>query len=93
MIRRLNSAQPGFRTLMTKTVSALEKTPAPDLEVIDKRWSQPQYWRAVAGALSPWTDRNLLAAVDMERDASGNLASKDTGTSANRAIMLRTFWI
>lgn len=93
MIRRLNSAQPGFRTLMTKTVSALEKTLAPDLEVIDKRWSQPQYWRAVAGALSPWTDRNLLAAVDMERDASGNLASKDTGTSANRAIMLRTFWI
>jgi putative spermidine/putrescine transport system permease protein len=93
MIRRLNSAQPGFRTLMTKTVSALEKTPAPDLEAIDKRWSQPQYWRAVAGALSPWTDRNLLAAVDMERDASGNLASKDTGTSANRAIMLRTFWI
>lgn len=93
MIRRLNSAQPGFRTLMTKTVSALEKTPAPDLEAIDNRWSQPQYWRAVAGALSPWTDRNLLAAVDMERDASGNLASKDTGTSANRAIMLRTFWI
>lgn len=93
MIRRLNSAQPGFRTLMTKTVSALEKTPAPDLETIDKRWSQPQYWRAVAGALSPWTDRNLLAAVDMERDASGNLTSKDTGTSANRAIMLRTFWI
>lgn len=93
MIRRLNSAQPGFRTLMTKTVSALEKTPAPDLEAIDKRWSQPQYWRAVAGALSPWTDRNLLAAIDMERDASGNLASKDTGTSANRAIMLRTFWI
>lgn len=93
MIRRLNSAQPGFRTLMTKTVSALEKTPAPDLEAIDKRWSQPQYWRAVAGALSPWTDRNLLAAMDMERDASGNLASKDTGTSANRAIMLRTFWI
>lgn len=93
MIRRLNSAQPGFRTLMTKTVSALEKTPATDLEVIDKRWSQPQYWRAVTGALSPWTDRNLLAAVDMERDASGNLASKDTGTSANRAIMLRTFWI
>ncbi len=93
MIRRLNSAQPGFRTLMTKTVSALEKTSAPDLEAIDKRWSQPQYWRAVAGALSPWTDRNLLAAIDMERDASGNLASKDTGTSANRAIMLRTFWI
>lgn len=93
MIRRLNSAQPGFRTLMTKTVSALEKTPAPDLEAIDKRWSQPKYWRAVAGALSPWTDRNLLAAVDMERDASGNLTSKDTGTSANRAIMLRTFWI
>jgi putative spermidine/putrescine transport system permease protein len=94
MVRRLNSAQSGFRTLMSKTISAIEKgDPALDLEAVDKRWSQPQYWRAIANALSPTTDRNLLAAVDMERDSSGEIVSMAPGTSANRAIMLRTFWI
>ncbi len=94
MVRRLNSAQSGFRTLMSKTQSALEKdgTP-PDLETIDKRWSRPEFWRAIAGALAPWTDRNLRAAVDMERDPSGAIVSMPEGTSANRAIMIRTFWI
>lgn len=94
MVRRLNSAQSGFRTLMSKTIAAIEKgDPALDLEAVDKRWSQPQYWRAIANALSPTTDRNLLAAVDMERDSSGEIVSMAPGTSANRAIMLRTFWI
>lgn len=93
VIRRLNSAQPGFRTLMTRTISAVKDKPAPDLATIDKRWNQPEYWRAIHGALSPWTDRNLLAAIDMERDASGKIAAKDAGASANLAIMIRTFWI
>ncbi len=94
MVRRLNSAQSGFRTLMSKTLSAIEKgDPVPDLEMIDKRWSRPEFWHAIANALSPTTDRNLLAAVDMERDTSGEIVSMAPGTSANRAIMLRTFWI
>ncbi len=94
MVRRLNSAQSGFRTLMSKTLSAIEKDdPVPDLETIDKRWSRPEFWQAIASALSPTTDRNLLAAVDMERDTSGEIVSMAQGTSANRAIMLRTFWI
>jgi len=94
MVRRLNSAQSGFRTLMSKTLSAIEKDdPVPDLEMIDKRWSRPEFWRAIANALSPTTDRNLLAAVDMERSTSGEIVSMAPGTSANRAIMLRTFWI
>ncbi len=66
MVRRLNSAQSGFRTLMSKTLSAIEKgDPVPDIETIDKRWSKPEFWQAIANALSPTTDRNLLAAVDM----------------------------
>ena len=94
MVRRLNSAQSGFRTLMSKTLSAIEKgDPAPDLEIVDKRWSRPEFWRAIANALSPVTDRNLLAAVDMERDASGEIVSMAAEASANRAIMARTFWI
>ena len=94
MVRRLNSAQPGFRTLMNKTLAAIAKEgPPPDLETVDKRWKRPRYWRAIANALSPATDRYLLAAIDLERDGDGDVVSMAPGTSANRAILIRTFWI
>lgn len=94
MVRRLNSAQSGFRTLMSKTIRAIEDgdTPA-DLAEVDRRWDQPRYWQAIAGALSPYTDRHLLAAVDLKRDAAGEVVSMADEASANRVIMLRTFWI
>ncbi len=54
MVRRLNSAQAGFRTLMSKTLRAIDKEgPPPDLEAVDKRWSRPEFWLAIANALSP----------------------------------------
>lgn len=94
MVRRLNSGQSGFRTLMAKTLSAIKDTDTiPDLAEVDQRWERPEYWGAIADALSPLTDRNLLAAVDLTRDSSGSITSMPEGSSANRTIMLRTFWI
>ncbi|EKF42518.1 hypothetical protein NA8A_10663 [Nitratireductor indicus C115] len=93
MTRRLNSAQPGFRTLMSRTTRALRKDDLPDLGEVDERWNQPVYWQAIVGALSPTTDRYLLAAVDLERDVSGNIVAMPEEASANRTIMLRTFWV
>ncbi|WP_372044886.1 MULTISPECIES: ABC transporter permease [Tistrella] len=104
MVRRLNSAQSGFRTLMSKTIGAVQDGTltvadeatggtVPDLAAIDRRWDQPRYWRAIAGALTPYTDRNLLAAVDLVRDPAGEIVSMPDEASANRVIMLRTFWI
>ncbi|MEP9398933.1 ABC transporter permease [Mesorhizobium sp. KR2-14] len=94
MVRRLNSAQSGFRTLMGKTISAVQgsETP-PDLAAIDPRWEKPEFWLAISDALSPTTDRNLLAALDLTRDASGNVVALPADASANRVIMLRTFLI
>ncbi|MEP9373554.1 ABC transporter permease [Mesorhizobium sp. KR1-2] len=94
MVRRLNSAQSGFRTLMAKTISAVQgsETP-PDLAVVDPRWEKPEFWLAISDALSPTTDRNLLAALDLSRDASGNIVALPADASANRVIMLRTFLI
>lgn len=98
LVRRLNSAQPGFRTLMSKTRNALEKLEEPvdykqvDLTAIDKKWSEPPFWQAIATAASTTlTDRNLLAAVDMERDISGEIRALPAGASANVTIMVRTF--
>jgi putative spermidine/putrescine transport system permease protein len=95
MVRRLNSARSGFRTLMGKTTSALNDTatPPPDLVSIDKRWEKPEFWLAIADALSPLTDRNLLAAVDLGRNAAGEIEHLPAEQSVNRIILLRTFWI
>lgn len=95
MVRRLNSARSGFRTLMGKTTSALKETANPpvDLVSIDKRWEKPEFWLAIADALSPYTDRNLLAAVDLGRNAAGEIEHLPPDQSVNGVILMRTFWI
>jgi len=95
MVRRLNSAQPGFRTLMTKTMRAVRAGPLPPegLAGVDQRWQRPEFWLAIAGALSPYTDRNLLAALDLGRDTDGSIVQLPADQSVNRVIMLRTFAI
>jgi putative spermidine/putrescine transport system permease protein len=95
MVRRLNSARSGFRTLMGKTTSALADTsnPPADLVSIDKRWEKPEFWLAISDALSPYTDRNLLAAVDFGRNAAGEIELLPSDQSVNAVILARTFWI
>lgn len=94
MIRRLNSIQPRFRSLITKTIAALDQqAPAGhSLHEIDPRWSQLPYWQAIAATASPWTDRNILAALDLRREG-GSIRSMSQAESANRAIFARTFAI
>ncbi len=95
MVRRLNSARSGFRTLMSKTTGALAdaaRQPT-DLVSIDKRWERPEFWLAIADALSPLTDRNLLAAVDLGRNTAGEIEHLPADQSVNGVILLRTFWI
>jgi putative spermidine/putrescine transport system permease protein len=92
LVRRLNSTQSGFRSLLGKTRRALDGTGAVDLAAIDPRWSETSWWVTIADAVaSPWTDKNLLAAVDLERNVAGNIAAMPEGASANRLIMIRTF--
>ncbi|MDX0425210.1 ABC transporter permease [Sinorhizobium medicae] len=92
LVRRLNSAKSGFRTLMSKTRKAVAENPnLDDLISVDKRWSDPAFWIAVQDAASsPVTDRNLLAAVDLTRDLNGNIIEAPAGTSANRETLIRT---
>lgn len=94
LVRRLNSAQPGFRTLMKKTVTAARDSAGQiDLAEVDARWRDVAFWRAIAEATNAYTDRNLLAAIDLQRDASGAIVMIPEGESANRAILLRTFLV
>ncbi|WP_136650252.1 ABC transporter permease [Paracoccus aeridis] len=90
MVRRLNSAQSGFRSLMNKTLPAVREDVDVDLASLDRKWSNPAYWQAIRGAVSPLTDRNLLATMDLERNAGGEINRMPAGSSANGAIILRT---
>jgi len=95
-VRRLNSAVSGFRTLLGRTTNAIRDetgSRATNLMDIDPRWKDLRYWLALKHAVPPYTDRNLLAAVDMRRDPDGQVVVEASGASANRLIMLRTFLI
>lgn len=93
-VRRLNSAVPGFRSLIAGTYRAVQDGEGPvDLAAIDPRWSDSAVWTGLARALPPYTDRNLLAAIDLRRDAAGEIVSGSGEASANRIIMIRTFVI
>jgi putative spermidine/putrescine transport system permease protein len=91
--RRLNSSKSGFRSLMGKTIPAVQENPEADLAAIDKRWADPAYWKAIQDNASPYTDAFLLASLDLERDSSGSIASMAEGSSANSTILVRTLWI
>ncbi|AGT08861.1 ABC transporter permease [Paracoccus aminophilus] len=95
VVRRLNSSKSGFRSLFGKTLTAVATAPAEsvDLAALDKRWNDPAYWLVIQDALNPLTDRYLLAALDLQRDAGGQIAEKPAGEAANRAILLRTLVI
>lgn len=97
VVRRLNSNQAGFRTLMSKTITAVQDSnnniEQLNLGDIDKRWQEPRYWRAIVKALPSWTDQFLLSALDRKRDASGNIITLPSDQSANIAIMWRTLWV
>jgi putative spermidine/putrescine transport system permease protein len=93
LVRRLNSAQSGFRSLLGKTRRAIDGTSGDvDLAAIDARWTEISYWTTISDAVaSRWTDTNLLAAVDLERNATGAVVTMPEGASANRLILIRTF--
>ena len=94
VVRRLNSAKSGFRTLMRKTRRAIRKTDGPiNLGEVDKRWNEVAWWHTIAQASSPYTDRYLLAALDYGRDKHNEIVALPEDASANRTILARTFVI
>ena len=72
-VRRLNSDLSGFRTLLTRTPQRRPRCRTRDARsiwrAIDPRWGEPRFWAVIKAAMPRYTDRNLLAAVDLKRDA------------------------
>ncbi len=95
-VRTLNSQVSGFRTLMGRTATVARDTSEGetlDLPEIDERWREPRFWRAIQISVAPYTDRNLLAALDLQRGETGEIEALPASASANRLIVWRTFAI
>jgi putative spermidine/putrescine transport system permease protein len=95
-VRRLNSDISGFRTLLGRARTAARDAPAGapvDLTAADPRWGEPRYWAAIKAAMPRYTDRNLLAALDLKRGQNGEIVAEAAEASANRQIMLRTLLV
>jgi len=92
---RLNLEMPGALSLVTGSFRALDEADGSDPKSVlvahDPRWAKPEIWHAIRNAGGPWTDRFLLAAVDLKRDAQGKINL--VPGSLYQSIYLRTFTV
>ncbi|MCF8161348.1 MAG: ABC transporter permease [Polaromonas sp.] len=98
LARRLNSEVSGARSLVMGTFRAMPfpagLTPAQvkaHMLELDPRWSELDYWRAIAKNGSRWTPDYLLASVDLKRDIQGEIVNVDPESAAFFKILMRTF--
>ncbi|WP_426308141.1 ABC transporter permease [Acidovorax facilis] len=98
LARRLNSEVPGARSMVMGAFRALPMQGTPESirdQLIDKdaRWGEASFWRAIAKNGARWTPDYLLASVDLQRDALGQVERMPEEQRAFGGILLRTFHI
>jgi putative spermidine/putrescine transport system permease protein len=104
LARRINNEIPGARSVIMKTSRAMPLLDAADQPVpasgvrqalieLDEQWGQLDYWRAIAKNSSSYSPYYLLASLDLQRDAMGQIHDMPPEQSAYRQIFARTFWI
>jgi putative spermidine/putrescine transport system permease protein len=98
LARRLNSEVAGARSLVMGTYRALPLGAARSPEQIrerlieiDSRWSELNYWQAIARNASRWTPDYLLKAVDLHRSSDSAIERVAADQQIFVRILLRTF--
>lgn len=96
--KRLAYEVSGFRSLMMSTARKLPDEPAggswrDTLIELDPRWGEVGTWAVVRRAAAPWTPIYLLAALDRQFDAGGEIVPVRADQAIYLDIFLRTFWI
>ncbi|MCO4877430.1 ABC transporter permease [Paraburkholderia caribensis] len=95
--RRLNFAQPEFRSLLMRTARNVpaDAPPAwkPALIEMDERWNSPETWRLLKRAAASPTPDYLLAAVDAQVTPQGSVEFVPDNSSVYRQAFLRTISI
>jgi putative spermidine/putrescine transport system permease protein len=95
--KRLAYDVDGFRSVLFSTARKLPDEPdsswREELIRLDPAWGEPATWAAIQRAAAPLTPLYLLAAVDRQIDASGQIAPVPPERAIYVSILLRTFWI
>lgn len=94
---RLNADLPGFRSLLPMTARRVAQPFAGEARAavlaISEEWGGIAPWGAIRRAGGPVSDFNLLAVLDLKRDATGSLATAPPDEAIFRAILWRTLWM
>ena len=98
LARRLNTEVPGARSMVMGAYRALPLEGTPEAiraQLVDKdpRWAEAPLWQAIAKNGARWTPDYLLASVDLQRDALGQVERMPEEQRAFGGILLRTFHI
>jgi putative spermidine/putrescine transport system permease protein len=95
--RRINEERSGWRSVVMTAGRRAVDAPAGDwraaFAALHPDWGEPGIWQAMRRAAAPVTDRYLLAAVDLQRDAVGEIRAVPAGDAVYRAVLLRTLGI
>lgn len=95
--RRLNYDHNGYRSVVTNTARKLPTSPNGSWHdtfvALDPAWGETETWASIARAAGPRTDFYLLAALDMRRDAAGDIVGAPAEESIYRDVFMRTFLI
>src|SRR5215468_2873229 len=94
---RLNYDVTGYRSLLFSTGRQLpdkfEGSARDAFIKIDPKWGELETWGAIKRASGPVTDFFLLAAVDLQRNATGHIEQQRDDQVVFRMILGRTLWI
>ena len=86
---RINRVQGGLRSVITRTARKLRDVETDSWQAamieVDDAWGDPATWRALRRAGERFTARHYLRAVDLDRDAAGDVVRQ---SPADRIYML-----
>lgn len=96
--KRLNYAINGFRSLLSGTARKLKEPPLAGtarttLLALDPAWGERETWTTIRDAGGPVTAFYLLGALDLTRNADGEIKAAPPEQSIYRDIFTRTFVI
>ena len=94
--RRLNYEIPGYRTVLIKTASRVEKATGSAREAligIDANWGGESYWQVMQRAAPALTPFYLLTAVDMEQKDDGSIGLVKDDGRIFLDVLGRSLWI
>lgn len=92
--KRLNYYETGMRSRLLKTARTIRNAEAPFQQAfvdIDEMWGTQRSWQVLQQAMPRYTDFYLLGALDLTRDANGNVASVSPDNAVHLDVLIRTF--